>query len=231
MNCEMARSWHTDRMRILVVEDDRALAGGVADGLRRTGLAVDVAFDGAEALLKTDVTSYDVVILDRDLPVVHGDDVARKLVTRSGSPRILMLTASGSLDDRVEGLGLVADDYLSKPFAMAELEARVRALARRPGVAVQPVLRHGDIELDPSAFRVDRAGEEVRLTRKEFGVLEVLLSAHPRVVSAEELLERVWDEHADPFTNAPRITMVTLRRKLGDPPVIETVTGVGYRLI
>ena len=231
MISDMALSWQTDGMRILVVEDDRALADGVADGLRRKGLAVDVALDGGEALLKTDITSYDVVVLDRDLPVVHGDDVARSLVSRPDSPRILLLTASGSLDDRVEGLGLGADDYLSKPFAMAELEARVRALARRPGVAVQPVLRHGDIELDPGRFRVERTGAEVRLTRKEFGVLEVLMSAHPRVVSAEELLERVWDEHADPFTNAPRITMVTLRRKLGDPPVIETVTGVGYRLL
>jgi DNA-binding response OmpR family regulator len=218
-------------MRVLVVEDDHALADGVARGLRRKGLAVDVVGDGDEALFKTSVTSYDVVVLDRDLPGTHGDDVARMLVAREDSPRIIMLTAAGSLDERVEGLSIGADDYLSKPFAMAELEARVRALARRPGAAVQPVLRHADVELDPSAFRALRGDRELHLTRKEFCVLEALMSSHPRVVSAEELVERVWDEHADPFTNAPRITMVTLRRKLGDPPLIETVTGVGYRLL
>lgn len=218
-------------MRVLVVEDDQALADGVARGLRRKGLAVDVVGDGDDALFKTSVTSYDVVVLDRDLPGTHGDDVARALVARQDSPRIIMLTAAGSLDERVEGLSIGADDYLSKPFAMAELEARVRALARRPGAAVQPVLRHADVELDPGAFRVARGDRELHLTRKEFGVLEALMSSHPRVVSAEELVERVWDEHADPFTNAPRITMVTLRRKLGDPPLIETVTGVGYRLL
>jgi DNA-binding response OmpR family regulator len=218
-------------MRVLVVEDDQALADGVARGLRRKGLAVDVAGDGDEALFKTSVTSYEVVVLDRDLPGTHGDDVARALVARDDSPRIIMLTAAGSLDERVEGLSIGADDYLSKPFAMAELEARVRALARRPGAAVQPVLRHADVELDPGAFRASRGDRDLHLTRKEFGVLEVLMSSHPRVVSAEELVERVWDEHADPFTNAPRITMVTLRRKLGAPPLIETVTGVGYRLL
>ena len=218
-------------MRVLIVEDDQALADGVARGLRRKGLAVDVVGDGDEALFKTSVTNYDVVVLDRDLPGTHGDDVARALVEREGSPRIIMLTAAGSLDERVEGLSIGADDYLSKPFAMAELVARVRALARRPGAAVQPILRHGDVELDPSAFRAARGDRELHLTRKEFGVLEALMSSHPRVVSAEELVERVWDEHADPFTNAPRITMVTLRRKLGDPPLIETVTGVGYRLL
>lgn len=218
-------------MRVLVVEDDQALADGVARGLRRKGLAVDVVGDGDEALFKTSVTSYDVVVLDRDLPGTHGDDVARTLVARENSPRIIMLTAAGSLDARVGGLSIGADDYLSKPFAMAELEARVRALARRPGAAVQPILRHADVELDPGAFRALRGDRDLYLTRKEFGVLEALMSAHPRVVSAEELVERVWDEHADPFTNAPRITMVTLRRKLGDPPLIETVTGVGYRLL
>jgi DNA-binding response OmpR family regulator len=218
-------------MRVLVVEDDQALADGVARGLRRKGLAVDVVGDGAEALFKTSVTSYDVVVLDRDLPGTHGDDVARELVARDDSPRIIMLTAAGSLDERVEGLSIGADDYLSKPFAMAELEARVRALARRPGAAVQPVLRYADVELDPGAFRASRGERDLHLTKKEFGVLEALMSSHPRVVSAEELVERVWDEHADPFTNAPRITMVTLRRKLGEPPLIETVTGVGYRLL
>lgn len=218
-------------MRVLVVEDDQSLADGVARGLRRKGLAVDVVGDGDEALFKTSVTSYDVVVLDRDLPGTHGDEVARMLVAREDSPRIIMLTAAGSLDERVEGLSIGADDYLSKPFAMAELEARVRALARRPGAAVQPVLRHADVELDPGAFRALRGDRDLHLTRKEFGVLEALMSSHPRVVSAEELVERVWDEHADPFTNAPRITMVTLRRKLGDPPLIETVTGVGYRLL
>lgn len=220
----------TGDMRILVVEDDPALADGVADGLRNKGLAVDVSYDGTDALFKTDINRYDVIVLDRDLPGTHGDDVARALVAKPDPPRILMLTASGSLDDRVFGLGLGADDYLTKPFAMAELEARIRALARRPGQAVKPVLSHSDIMLDPGAFRVERAGVEVRLTRKEFGVLEVLMTAHPRVISAEELIERVWDEHADPFTNAPRITMMTLRRKLGEPHLIETVTGVGYRL-
>ena len=217
-------------MRILVVEDDETLAQGLVRGLSREGMAVDVSPDGRDALEKVDVNDYDVVILDRDLPLVHGDDIARHLVAKPDSPRILMLTASGTLDDRVAGLTVGADDYLPKPFAMAELEARVRALARRPGLATPPTLTHGDITLNAATFLAERAGTQLKLTRKEFMVLETLMEANPRVTSAEELLEKVWDEHADPFTNAPRITIMTLRRKLGDPPAIDTVVGVGYRM-
>jgi len=217
-------------MRILVVEDDEDLAAGVARGLRRKGMAVDISIDGGSALEKVALYDYDVMILDRDLPVVHGDDVARELLTRSDSTRILMLTASGSLHDRVSGLYVGADDYLPKPFAMAELEARVRALARRPGSAIPPTLSNGDITMDPAAFQAERAGVSLKLTRKEFMVLKTLMEASPRVISAEDLLEKVWDENADPFTNAPRITIMTLRRKLGDPPAIETIVGVGYRM-
>ena len=193
-------------------------------------MAVDLSLDGSDALEKVDVNDYDVVILDRDLPLVHGDDIARHLIAKPKSPRILMLTASGTLDDRVEGLSVGADDYLPKPFAMAELEARVRALARRPGAASPPTLEHGDIRLHAATFMAERSGISLKLTRKEFMVLETLMEANPRVISAEELLEKVWDEHADPFTNAPRITIMTLRRKLGDPAAIETVVGVGYRM-
>ena len=217
-------------MRILVVEDDETLAQGLVRGLSRKGMAVDVSLDGSDALEKVDVNDYDVVIIDRDLPLVHGDDIARHLIAKSNSPRILMLTASGMLDDRVEGLSVGADDYLAKPFAMAELEARIRALARRPGAASPPTLEHGDITLDAATFVAQRSGMPLKLTRKEFMMLETLMEASPRVISAEELLEKVWDEHADPFTNAPRITIMTLRRKLGDPPAIETVVGVGYRM-
>ena len=217
-------------MRILVVEDDETLAQGLVRGLSRKGMAVDVSLDGRDALEKVEVNDYDVIILDRDLPLVHGDDIARHLIAKPDSPRILMLTASGTLDDRIEGLSVGADDYLPKPFAMAELEARVRALARRPGTATPPTLVHGDIIVEPATFLADRAGRRLKLTRKEFMVLAALLEANPRVLSAEELLEKVWDEHADPFTNAPRITIMTLRRKLGDPPAIETIVGVGYRM-
>lgn len=217
-------------MRVLVVDDDPNLADGVARGLRRKGIAVDIAGDGDEALLKTSVNAYDVVVLDRDLPKIHGDDVCRRLVALPEAPRIIMLTASGALDERIEGLEIGADDYLAKPFAMGELVARVQALARRPGAVTPPTLRLGDVELDPSAFVATRAATPLALTKKEFMVLQVLLGATPRVVSAEELLEKVWDEHADPFSNAPRITIMTLRRKLGDPPLIETVVGVGYRI-
>lgn len=218
-------------MRVLVVEDDLPLAEGVARGLAQKGMAVDVSGDGADALERLSTTHYDVVVLDRDLPTVHGDDIARHLVGAAASPRILMLTAATTLEDRIQGLDRGADDYLTKPFAMAELEARIRALARRPSRAETPILSHRDITVDPAAFRVTRGDREVRLTRKELGVLAVLIGAAARVVSAEELLERVWDEHADPFSNAPRITMMTLRRKLGEPAVIETVVGVGYRLV
>ena len=217
-------------VRVLVVEDEVGLAGELATGLRRTGFAVDVAHDGGEALDKAALSTYDLVVLDRDLPVVHGDEVCRRLVAAAPGPRIIMLTAAAGLDDRVEGLGLGADDYLAKPFAMRELVARVQALARRAGPATMPVIVVGDLRIDTSGRLVHRAGTERRLTRKEFGVLEILAQSPGRVVGAEELLERVWDEHADPFTNAVRVTIMTLRRKLGDPPLVETVKGVGYRL-
>ena len=217
-------------VRVLVVEDEAALADAIARGLRREGMAVDIAPDGGSALEKTSANAYDVVVLDRDLPVVHGDDVCRTLTSAGASARILMLTASGELDDRVEGLQLGADDYLGKPFAFVELVARIRALARRAAAPVPPVLVHGDITLDPSRRLASRAGRPLALTRKELAVLEVLLAAGGAVVSAEDLLERVWDEHADPFTNTIRVTVMNLRRKLGDPPVIHTVVGAGYRL-
>ncbi len=215
-------------MRILLVEDETALADVVRRGLHDAGLAVDHAADGGEALYKAELTAYDVIVLDRDLPVVHGDEVCRRL---SGSrARILMLTAAGEVSDRVDGLSLGADDYLAKPFAMAELVARVLALGRRVAQATPPVLTVADVVVDSARRTAQRAGVDLRLTRKEFGVLEALLAADGAVVSAEQLLDRVWDEHADPFTNAIRITMVTLRRKLGDPPIIETITGAGYRV-
>lgn len=217
-------------MRVLLVEDERTLSGTLERGLRREGMAVDVAFDGDEALKKAAVNQYDVVVLDRDLPVLHGDDVCRTLVADGASARILMLTASGEIDARVEGLSLGADDYLPKPFAFAELVARIRALERRPPSPTRPVLHHGDVEFDRGRRIATRDGNDLGLTRKELGVLEVLLAAGGRVVSAEELLERVWDEHADPFTNAVRVTIMHLRKKLGDPPVIETVIGEGYRI-
>lgn len=217
-------------MRVLVVEDDAALADVIARGLREGALAVDLALDGEDALRKTAITIYDVVVLDRDLPRVHGDDVCRELAESGRGERILMLTASGTLDDRVAGLSLGADDYLPKPFAMRELVARVRALGRRTPSSVPPVLRCGDLEIDTARRRVTRSDREITLTRKEFGVVEVLAMAEGAVVSSEELLERVWDENTDPFTNAIRIAVMTLRRKLGDPPLIETVVGVGYRL-
>jgi DNA-binding response OmpR family regulator len=217
-------------MRVLLVEDERTLAGTLERGLRREGMAVDVAFDGGQAVEKAGVNQYDVVVLDRDLPVLHGDDVCRTLVAEGSSARILMLTASGEIDARVEGLSLGADDYLPKPFAFAELVARIRALQRRAVSPPRPVLTYGDIELDRGLRSAARGGRDLGLTRKELSVLEVLLEQGGRVVSAEELLERVWDEHADPFTNAVRVTIMHLRRKLGDPPVIETVIGEGYRI-
>ncbi|HEY2064189.1 MAG TPA: response regulator transcription factor [Amycolatopsis sp.] len=217
-------------MRVLLVEDERPLAKYVAAGLRKHGFAVDVAFDGRAALDKCVVTPYDVVVLDRDLPAVHGDAVCRELAER-GVSRILMLTASGTVEDRVDGLTLGADDYLGKPFAFSELVARVRALSRRSAPATPPVLRAGDVVLDPARRTAERAGRLLPLTPKEFGVLEQLLAAGGVVVSAETLLDKVWDEHADPFTNAVRITVGTLRRKLGDPPLIETVPSAGYRTV
>ncbi|RSM91930.1 DNA-binding response regulator [Kibdelosporangium aridum] len=216
-------------MRVLLVEDEQPLAGYIATGLRKHGCVVDIALDGQAALDKVELTPYDVVVLDRDLPVVHGDTVCRRLADR-GTSRILMLTASGTVSDRVDGLTLGADDYLGKPFAFTELVARVRALGRRVVPARPPVLLAGDIALDSARRSVERGGRLVHLTPKEFGVLERLLMAAGDVVSAETLLDKVWDEHADPFTNAVRITVGTLRRKLGDPPVIQTVTGAGYRI-
>ncbi len=215
---------------MLIVEDEPAMVDALVRGLRREGMAVDVAADGSAALTKTEVNDYDVVVLDRDLPVVHGDDVCRSLAGSGANCRILMLTASGSIDDRVDGLELGADDYLPKPFAFAELVARLRALGRRAQAPRPPVLSRGDIVLDPSRRVVTRANRLVSLTKKELAVLEVLMAADGAVVSAEELLEKAWDEHADPFTNTIRVTVSNLRRKLGDPPAIETVVGSGYRM-
>ena len=217
---------------MLVVEDQKVLADRIAEGLRDQGMAVDVAYDGESAMENTAFTRYDVIVLDRDLPRVHGDAVCASLVAGSGVParaRILMLTASAAVDDRVDGLNLGADDYLGKPFAFAELVARVRALARRSPSA-PPVAVRGDLVIDRVRRRVSRGGRPVALTKKEFGVLEELVAADGGVVSAEELLERVWDEHADPFSNTVSVTVSRLRRKLGDPPPIETHVGSGYRL-
>ena len=215
---------------MLVVEDEAPLADAVARGLRREGMAVDVAYDGAAGHEKATVTRYDVVVLDRDLPGMSGDELCRRLAAEGALTRVIMLTASGTVADRVEGLSLGADDYLPKPFAFAELAARVRALGRRSTPPAPPVLTAADITLDPARRAVTRDGHPVDLTRKEFGVLEVLLSARGAVVSSEELLDRVWDENADPFTTTVRVTVMTLRRKLGDPPVVETVVGAGYRI-
>ena len=217
-------------MRILVVEDQRALADSVARVLRREGMAVDVAYDGADALERTSIVDYDVVVLDRDLPVVHGDQVCRALVAAEAPARVLMLTASGTVTERVEGLGLGADDYLPKPFAYAELVARIRAVARRTQRATPPVLVHGELRLDPAQRIATRVGARLPLSPKEFAVLEYLLVNRDRVVSAEELLDRVWDEAADPFTTTVKATMNRLRAKLGDPPLIETVQRAGYRI-
>ncbi|HUE25898.1 MAG TPA: response regulator transcription factor [Solirubrobacteraceae bacterium] len=217
-------------MRVLVVEDHARLAATVASVLRREGMAVDVAFDGREALARASITTYDVIVLDRDLPVVSGDEVCRSLVADGYPSAVLMLTAAGTLDDRVAGLGIGADDYMAKPFALAELIARIRALGRRSRRAVPPVLVYRDLELDPAHRSVTRAGRPVALGAREFALLELLLGAQGAVVSTEELLERAWDDAVDPFTNVVRMTISRLRAKLGDPPVIETVTPVGYRI-
>jgi DNA-binding response OmpR family regulator len=217
-------------MRVLVVEDEDVMATALALGLRREGFATDVAGDGEVALAQADLNAYDVILLDRDLPRVHGDEVCRRLVAAANPARILMLTAAGAVPDRVDGLALGADDYLPKPFAFAELLARVHALVRRTTPAQAPVLRHGDVAVDTARRGVTRAGEPVPLTLKEYGVLVELLRAGGAVVSAEDLMARVWDEHADPFSNAVRVTMVGLRRKLGEPVVIETLRGAGYRV-
>jgi len=213
-----------------VVEDQTELADSVARVLRREGMAVDVAYDGAAALERTDVVEYDVVVLDRDLPGVHGDEVCRTLVAREAASRVLMLTASGTIAERVEGLGLGADDYLPKPFAYAELVARIRAVGRRTRPAAPPILLHGDLRLDPAQRSATRAGARLSLSPKEFAVLEYLLTGQGRVISAEELLDRVWDEAADPFTTTVKATINRLRTKLGDPPLIQTVARAGYRI-
>ena len=215
---------------MLVVEDEDVLADAIARGLRQVAMAVDVSHDGASALERIAINHYDVVVLDRDLPVVHGDEVCRRLAVENLAPRILMLTASADVDDRVEGLTLGADDYLAKPFAFTELVARIRALARRAATAQPAVIERGGVTLDSARRVASRDGRFLRLTNNELAVLQVLLGAEGAVVSAEELLERAWDEHADPFTNAVRVMMVKLRRKLGNPPVIETVAGAGYRI-
>jgi DNA-binding response OmpR family regulator len=216
-------------VRVLLVEDHAKLATTVATGLRREGMAVDVAFDGDDALAHVAGTSYDVVVLDRDLPVVHGDEVCRTLVAGGGASRVLMLTAAGTVADRVDGLSLGADDYLAKPFAFAELVARIRALARRPTTVLPPTLIHGDLSLDTARRVAVRAGRTLALGPKELGVLEHLLAARGRVLTTEELLDAVWDEMTDPFTKTVKVTISRLRAKLGDPPVIETVSN-GYRI-
>jgi DNA-binding response OmpR family regulator len=217
-------------MRVLLVEDHARLAMALAAGLRQAGMAVDVVFDGDDALEHAAVTAYDVVVLDRDIPGVHGDDVCKQIAAGGSASRVLMLTAADAVEDRVEGLGIGADDYLAKPCDFSELVARVRALARRPGAALPPLLSSGDITLDPSRRVATRAGRRLPLNPKELAVLEVLLSVDGAVVSAEEILQRVWDEFADPFSQAVRTTISRLRAKLGDPPVIETVPRAGYRI-
>ncbi|MFF4622204.1 response regulator transcription factor [Nonomuraea jabiensis] len=216
-------------MRVLLVEDEQPLAGYIEAGLRKHGSAVDVALDGRSALDKCELTPYEVVVLDRDLPEVHGDQVCRRFVQR-GESRVLMLTASDDVEDRAGGLMLGADDYLGKPFAFSELVARVHALVRRSASARPPVPRASGVSLDPARRSAERGGRLQRLTPKEFGVLQQPPAAGGDVLSAETLLEKAWGEHADPFTNAVRITVGTLRRKLGDPPPIETVVGAGYRI-
>ena len=217
-------------MRVLVAEDHVKMAEAVAAGLRREGMAVDIALDGRQALDRAGVTGYDVIVLDRDLPGVHGDEVCRRLVAEGHEGRILMLTAAGSIEDRVDGLGLGADDYLPKPFAFAELVARVRALARRARPPLPPLLVGADVRLDPAHRVATRAGRRLELTVKEFAVLQLLLEAQGAVVPAEELLEKVWDEMADPFTTTVKATIHRLRAKLGYPPVIHTIPQAGSRI-
>jgi DNA-binding response OmpR family regulator len=221
---------HEDVMRVLVVEDFGVLAEAIGTGLRRDGMAVDVVLDGNDALEHLAVTRYDVVVLDRDLPGVHGDEVCRQLAAGRSETRVLMLTAASTVAERVDGLGLGADDYLSKPFDFAELTARIRALARRTGAPLPPTLQSSDVVLDPGRRVAFRAGRRLDLSPKEFALLECLLASGTRVVSAEELLERVWDEQADPFTTAVKTTIRRLRVKLGDPPLIHTVREGGYRI-
>ena len=220
---------HDGAVRVLIVEDQITLADDIADGLRDQGFAADVAYDGATGLEKALMSRYDVIILDRDLPKIHGDALCATLVAGPTPARILMLTAAAAIDERVEGLNLGADDYLTKPFAFAELVARVHALTRR-APATPPLVVRGDLLLDRARRHVSRAGRPISLNRKETGVLEVLLVSDGGVVSAEDLLEAVWDEHVDPFTNTVSVTIARLRKKLGEPDVIETVVGSGYRI-
>ncbi len=217
-------------VRVLVIEDDEEMAEAIAFGLRQTGTAVDVALDGPAGLLRARVNDYDVIVLDRDLPGMHGDELCATLVEEECRSRVLMLTAAGMTQDVVGGLALGADDYLPKPFDFPVLVARIGALARRAQPAIPPLLRRGDLVLDSAQHRVTRGGREIELAPKEFGVLELLLASQGRCVSAEELLARVWDEAADPFTNAVKITVSRLRAKLGEPPLIETVAKAGYRI-
>jgi DNA-binding response OmpR family regulator len=217
-------------MRVLVVEDQKELAATVAVGLRREGMAVDIAFDGDAALLRTSSDSYDVVVLDRDLPKVHGDEVCKAIVAGGSRARVLMLTAADTIENRVDGLSLGADDYLPKPFAFAELVARIRALARRSQPALPPTLVCGDIRLDTAQRVATRGGRRLELSPKELAVLELLLAADGAAVSADELLRRAWDAYADPFSNVVKVTVSRLRRKLGEPPAIETVPQAGYRI-
>ncbi|MBO8192009.1 response regulator transcription factor [Streptomyces oryzae] len=217
-------------MRVLVVEDDQEMAQAVAVGLRRAQMAVDVAYDGKSGLDRALFNDYDVIVLDRDLPGRHGDEICSELVRSGRRSRVLMLTAAASAEELVDGLNLGADDYLAKPFDFPVLIARIGALARRSHPVVPPVVRHGDLVVDTARRKVTRGGRPLELAPKEFGVLELLLSAKSRAVPAEELLERVWDEAADPFTTAVKITISRLRAKLGDPPVIETVAKRGYRI-
>jgi DNA-binding response OmpR family regulator len=217
-------------VRVLVIEDHAEMAETVAIGLRRAQIAVDVALDGPAGLERALTSDYDVILLDRDLPGMHGDEVCARLVATGCRSRVLMLTAAAASEDLVDGLALGADDYLPKPFDFPVLVARVGALARRAHPAVPPVLRHGDLEVDTARHRASRAGRTLDLMPKEFGILEVLVASGGRAVSAEELLERVWDEFADPFTSAVKITVSRLRAKLGDPPLIETVPKSGYRI-
>jgi DNA-binding response OmpR family regulator len=219
-----------EAVRVLVVEDEVVLAETICEGLRDRAIAVDAAHDGADALYRASLVDYDVIVLDRDLPQVHGDEVCRRLVADRSTSRILMLTAAGDVLDKIDGLSLGADDYLAKPFVFEELVARIRALARRSPATLPPVLERRGIRLDPQHRTVTRDGSPVALTKKEFAVLEELMRADGHVVSSEVLLDKAWDENIDPFSNVVRVTMVALRKKLGDPPVITTVTGVGYRL-
>jgi DNA-binding response OmpR family regulator len=227
---ETAAGYAGDGVRVLVIDDDEELAATIAVGLRRERMAVDVAVDGPAGLSRALVNDYDVIVLDRDLPGIHGDELCARLVASDCRSRVLMLTAAGAIEDLVDGLGLGADDYLPKPFDFPVLVARIGALIRRAQPAIPPVLRRGDLVVDTAQRQVSRGGTRLELAPKEFGVLELLLASQGRIVSAEELLARVWDEAADPFTNAVKITISRLRAKLGDPPIIETVAKSGYRI-